>query len=553
MSKNNQAVWQLRHAQAGLALISAMLVVVVITSAAVTLAQHQRLEIRRAENILANSRSLALVRELETHAETLLQVDRSTSRHDALTEDWATEVITARHHEFAGQGVVVDRSGQFNLNNLMFDPARSAARGAAPGAAAATPGAGEQADAVEVATDTATADPATATNRIAGPGVLSANAQNPAGFDNTVLGNDAAAAAAPGLAASNTADAARIDQRNQPPAVNTAELIDALQQAFTIRCNNAGGAQTFDCEKRFTDRQRSLDPSALNAIMSANEPPVSAETAATTSTPAATNNVGSMSAPGVSTNVQPAFAAANPGLAAHNGNATQPGVPADAKPADGSVSADVAPARNTGGRFGGGVSPGAALKAQENRLRLLFMALDIDTGLVQAVMDWLDADSETRFPNGAEDDYYLDQEDPYRAANGALADVRELNLIRGMTPEVVEKLMPFVTVLPTPTPVNVNTAPAEVLMSLGPGIDRGVADSIIAMREAQPFQSVAQFRSLLSTMGRNLLDNQISVESRYFELNTRIEGPRMANVMNSLLLREEGKVDVLNRRRELLP
>ena len=43
----------------------------------------------------------------------------------------------------------------------------------------------------------------------------------------------------------------------------------------------------------------------------------------------------------------------------------------------------------------------------EIRFRLLLNALDIDAAIIQAILDWADADSETRTPNGSEDDYYL--------------------------------------------------------------------------------------------------------------------------------------------------
>ena len=42
-------------------------------------------------------------------------------------------------------------------------------------------------------------------------------------------------------------------------------------------------------------------------------------------------------------------------------------------------------------------------------------------------------------------------------------EVEDLLAVKGFTPEIVNKLRPFVTVLPDPTPVNVNTAPPEVL------------------------------------------------------------------------------------------
>ena len=88
----------------------------------------------------------------------------------------------------------------------------------------------------------------------------------------------------------------------------------------------------------------------------------------------------------------------------------------------------------------------------EAQLSALFRALDLDLGPVQAILDWIDQDSETRYPNGAEDEYYTGLEVPYRTANGPFATMRELLLVRGITTEIYEKLSPHIHILPQETP-----------------------------------------------------------------------------------------------------
>src|SRR5690606_28484584 len=66
------------------------------------------------------------------------------------------------------------------------------------------------------------------------------------------------------------------------------------------------------------------------------------------------------------------------------------------------------------------------------RFTLLLQALQLPPEILPAVLDWLDADGDTRFPNGAEDEYYTRLDEPYRAANGPFADVSELRLVRGI-------------------------------------------------------------------------------------------------------------------------
>ena len=158
------------------------------------------------------------------------------------------------------------------------------------------------------------------------------------------------------------------------------------------------------------------------------------------------------------------------------------------------------------------------------RFHLLLQALQLPEEIAPAILDWLDTDSETRFPNGAEDEYYTRLEPPYRAANGPFADVSELRLVRGITPEIYEKLAPYVTVLDNAVPLNVNTAPAEVLMSLGPGLDRGTADLLVTSRQIQPWTTVSDCLRHPLLAGRPLLAQGLATRATLFELRTRIAG-----------------------------
>ncbi len=56
--------------------------------------------------------------------------------------------------------------------------------------------------------------------------------------------------------------------------------------------------------------------------------------------------------------------------------------------------------------------------------------------IADAILDWLDADDESR-PYGAETDYYRSLPQPYAAKNGPLDSVEELLLVRGVTPTLL--------------------------------------------------------------------------------------------------------------------
>jgi general secretion pathway protein K len=90
----------------------------------------------------------------------------------------------------------------------------------------------------------------------------------------------------------------------------------------------------------------------------------------------------------------------------------------------------------------------------------------IETTWASMIADWLDADTQPGFPDGAEDSEYTSQTPPHLAANMTITRVSELMVMPGFGLERYRKLAPLVTALPRtnqPTKLNVCTAPGEVL------------------------------------------------------------------------------------------
>ncbi len=121
--------------------------------------------------------------------------------------------------------------------------------------------------------------------------------------------------------------------------------------------------------------------------------------------------------------------------------------------------------------------------ASEQELRALFGALRIDYGLAdrlaQAILDWRDPD-DLRRARGAERQDYARQGLAVRPANRPFGSVRELRDVMGMTPELYERVRPFLSVRGTGR-INVNAAPRPVLLTL-PAMSEASADVIIARR-----------------------------------------------------------------------
>ncbi len=146
----------------------------------------------------------------------------------------------------------------------------------------------------------------------------------------------------------------------------------------------------------------------------------------------------------------------------------------------------------------------------------LLAQLDLPVELAGALVDWIDADVDVTHPGGAEDFDYLALEPPYRAANRVLTTVDGLARVKGYDETALARLRPFVTALPTPTPINVNTAPAEVLAAMIPELTPEQARALVESRTERYFRDVADFRARLPTATGQISDTSLSVGSRYF-------------------------------------
>ena len=63
-------------------------------------------------------------------------------------------------------------------------------------------------------------------------------------------------------------------------------------------------------------------------------------------------------------------------------------------------------------------------------------ALGIDADVVSAILDWRDTNDEVTWPGGAESDYYLRREQPYRCKNKPFELLQELLLVKGVSREL---------------------------------------------------------------------------------------------------------------------
>ncbi|KQC11508.1 MAG: hypothetical protein APR62_09740 [Smithella sp. SDB] len=108
--------------------------------------------------------------------------------------------------------------------------------------------------------------------------------------------------------------------------------------------------------------------------------------------------------------------------------------------------------------------------------------------IVDSILDWRDADNLTRL-SGAEDDYYMSLQNPYKAKNANFDNPEELLLIKGVTHEILygneerPGLINFITLYSSTDKININTASPEVLNSI-PFMSDSDVEQIINYRKA---------------------------------------------------------------------
>lgn len=118
----------------------------------------------------------------------------------------------------------------------------------------------------------------------------------------------------------------------------------------------------------------------------------------------------------------------------------------------------------------------------------------------------------------------------------------------GLTPDTVAAITPYVTVLPTATPVNLNTAPAEVIYAVGSNISLADAQRLVAERERQHFRSLSDAIALLP-QGAAFADNSVSFGSSYFEVRGRLRMDKVVIEERSIVQRIGGDVRTIRRER----
>ncbi|MFN3492867.1 MAG: type II secretion system minor pseudopilin GspK [Hydrogenophaga sp.] len=119
----------------------------------------------------------------------------------------------------------------------------------------------------------------------------------------------------------------------------------------------------------------------------------------------------------------------------------------------------------------------------------------------------------------------------------------------GIRPGTLAVLEPHVVVLPTRTPLNINTASKEVLAASVPGLDMARAQQLVSERERTPFKTLADAEKLIANEQVQLSDLHHGTRSRFFEIRGRLRLDDVVIEERSLVVRSGLKVQVVWRER----
>lgn len=104
---------------------------------------------------------------------------------------------------------------------------------------------------------------------------------------------------------------------------------------------------------------------------------------------------------------------------------------------------------------------------------------------------------------------------------GGLSDLSQLRLLPGVDGEVIRRLKPWVALLPKDASLNINTAPAQLLMTLE-GMTPAIAEAVVSQRPAQGYRSAQAFTEDPLLSGLGLSSHGLGVNSRWFRITVQV-------------------------------
>lgn len=180
------------------------------------------------------------------------------------------------------------------------------------------------------------------------------------------------------------------------------------------------------------------------------------------------------------------------------------------------------------------------------RFERLLAGLQLPREIAAQAVDMIDSDSQP-LPGGAEDAAMAARPPFGRTANGPLISASELTRLPAMTAEAWQRLAPLLCALPGDHRINLNTAPAELWLTVDAAITPAMARRLLRA-DARAFADMAAVQAALQREGLASVDLVgYAVESHYFQAVADIRADGLPLHYVSLLQRLPGEVRVIAR------
>lgn len=126
-----------------------------------------------------------------------------------------------------------------------------------------------------------------------------------------------------------------------------------------------------------------------------------------------------------------------------------------------------------------------------------------------------------------------------------LTQMEDLLAVPGFSPEMLGKLKNFVIFLPRATPVNVNTAPAEVLAARIGTLTLSDATTLVAKRNTASFRDLADFAQRLPGTQFVASSKEVSVTTHYFLVDGKVRMDRAGLDVQALIERNGNRTNIV--------
>jgi general secretion pathway protein K len=153
------------------------------------------------------------------------------------------------------------------------------------------------------------------------------------------------------------------------------------------------------------------------------------------------------------------------------------------------------------------------------KVQRLFKILDVNTDLIQGIIDWITPTGANASGDGG--DFYMRLIPPYQPRFGPMPTIGDLQMVKGFNEPIFNRVSRFLTVMPEPA-VNANTASPQVIASLEPELmeDQKIVQEIVEARIIRPFSQPTDIMNLpgVGPAGQRLSQDLV-MRSQFFTIN----------------------------------